>query len=137
MRDEVRGIYQQFVGRVAEGRGLDAKRVNELGRGRVWTGAQAKDSGLVDTLGGLREAVAEAKGLVGLAPDADVVLVPFPPPKPLVEQVRDAFQVAVAARAETLALGALPRGARATLGALLELPAGAPLLIPPLFAEVH
>jgi protease-4 len=137
MREEVRGIYHQFVARVAEGRGLDEKRVNEVGRGRVWTGAAAKEAGLVDTLGGLREAVAEAKGLVGLPADADVVLVPFPPPKPLVEQLREAFQGAVALRADGIALDLLPRGARAAVSALRELPAGAPLLIPPVFAEVR
>jgi len=137
MREEVRGIYQQFVARVAEGRGLDEKRVNEVGRGRVWTGAAAKEAGLVDTLGGLREAVAEAKGLVGLPADADVVLVPFPPPKPLVEQLRETFQGAVSLRADALAQGLLPRGARGVVGVLRELPAGAPLLIPPVFAEVR
>jgi protease-4 len=137
MREEVRGIYQQFVARVAEGRGLDEKRVNEVGRGRVWTGAAAKEAGLVDTLGGLREAVAEAKGLVGLPADADVVLVPFPPPKPLVEQLREAFQGAVSLRADALAQGLLPPGARAVVDVLRELPAGAPLLIPPVFAEVR
>ena len=45
MRDEVRGIYRQFVERVAEGRGLDPEKVNEVGRGRVWTGADAKKVG--------------------------------------------------------------------------------------------
>jgi len=137
MRDEVRGIYQQFVSRVAEGRSLDAERVNEVGRGRVWTGAAAKEAGLVDTLGGLREAVLEAKGLVGLDPDADVVLVPFPPPRPLLEQLREAFQGTVAAQADAVALDLLPRGARAVVDVLRELPPGAPLLIPPVFAEVH
>jgi protease-4 len=137
MRDEVRGIYQQFVSRVAEGRSLDAERVNEVGRGRVWTGAAAKEAGLVDTLGGLREAVLEAKGLVGLDPDADVVLVPFPPPRPLLEQLREAFQGTAAARADAVALDLLPRGARAVVDVLRELPPGAPLLIPPVFAEVH
>lgn len=138
MRDEVRSIYHQFVARVAEGRGLEPERVNELGRGRVWTGALAHEAGLVDTLGGLREAVVEAKALVGLAPDADVVLVPFPPPKPLVEQLREVLQGnAAASRANALAVDLLPRSARSVVGALRELPLGAPLLIPPVFAEVH
>ena len=65
------------------------------------------------------------------------MLVPFPPPKPLVEQLREAMQGAVSVRAEALVMDALPRGARAALGALRELPTGAPLLIPPVFAEVH
>jgi protease-4 len=137
MREEVRGIYRQFVERVAEGRSLDPDAVNAVGRGRVWTGADAKHAGLVDTLGGLREAVLEGKALTGLAADADVVLVPFPPPKPFVEQLREAFEVSVALRGEALAEAMLPRGARSTLAALQSLPQGVPVLIPPLFAEVH
>jgi protease-4 len=137
MRDEVRSIYRQFVDRVADGRSLDRSKVDEVGRGRVWTGADAKRAGLVDTLGGLREAVLEGKALVGLAPDADVVLVPFPPPKPFVEQLREAFEGSVALRGEALAEAMLPPAARATVGALRALPTGVPVLIPPLFAEVH
>jgi protease-4 len=137
MRDEVRGIYKQFVARVAEGRGLEEERVNDVGRGRVWTGEAAKQAGLVDTLGGLREAVLEAKTLVGLDPDTDVVLVPFPPPKPLAVQLREALQGTLSARADALALELLPRGARAVVDTLRELPVGAPLLIPPVFAEVR
>ncbi|MBN9318911.1 MAG: signal peptide peptidase SppA [Caulobacterales bacterium] len=56
-------IYAGFISRVAEGRKLPPERVRELARGRVWTGAQAKELGLVDELGGIEEAVAKAKSL--------------------------------------------------------------------------
>lgn len=135
MREEVRGIYQQFVERVAEGRGLDPEVVNEVGRGRVWTGEQAKERGLVDALGGLRDAVVVAKQLVQLEPDADVVLLPFPPPKPLVAQLRDALQGGVAVRADAWVDATLPAGARAAVETLRALPLGVPVLIPPLVAE--
>jgi protease-4 len=59
-------IYAGFVGRVAEGRGLPVARVQEIAKGHVWTGAQAKQLGLVDELGGLTEAVAKAKSLSGI-----------------------------------------------------------------------
>ena len=52
--------YQDFIGRVARARGMDEAEVDAVARGRVWTGAQAKERGLVDDFGGLREAVADA-----------------------------------------------------------------------------
>src|SRR6185503_1455436 len=57
LRREVDSFYALFVKRVADGRKLDPPGVDEVGRGRVWTGAQAVERGLVDELGGLREAV--------------------------------------------------------------------------------
>jgi protease-4 len=62
-------IYGNFVARVAAGRKLPPERVQEIARGRVWTGAQAKSLGLVDKLGGFYEAVDEAKDLAGLSGD--------------------------------------------------------------------
>jgi ClpP class serine protease len=47
--------------------------------------------GLVDVLGGLRTAVSRAKKQLGLDPDADVALVPYPPPRPLAEQIGELF----------------------------------------------
>ena len=52
--------YRDFTTRVARGRELAVAQVDAVGRGRVWTGAQAKERGLVDAFGGLDEAVAEA-----------------------------------------------------------------------------
>ena len=62
-------IYDTFITRVAEGRGLPAARVQEIAKGRVWTGAQAKQLGLVDELGGFYQAVDKAKALAGLEGD--------------------------------------------------------------------
>jgi protease IV len=70
----VEAFYDQFVDRVAEGRHLPRERVDELGRGRVWTGQQALERGLVDKVGGLREAIEAAKARAGLAPDEPVLL---------------------------------------------------------------
>lgn len=53
----MQNTYELFKKRVAEGRGLDLARVDELGRGRVWSGRDAKARGLVDEIGGLQEAV--------------------------------------------------------------------------------
>ncbi len=65
-------VYERFVARVADGRGLDPERVNEIGRGRIWTGADALGLGLVDELGDVASAVALAKRLAGLGADAPV-----------------------------------------------------------------
>jgi protease-4 len=71
-------IYDGFVNRVAAGRHLSPDRVREIAKGRVWTGVQAKDLGLVDKLGGFYDAVAEAKRLGGLSGDGPVRLKRFP-----------------------------------------------------------
>lgn len=60
VQEEVDGIYDQFLSRVAEGRGMTKERVNEIARGRVWTGRDALKIGLVDKLGGISDAIAYA-----------------------------------------------------------------------------
>ncbi len=59
-------IYADFTGKVAAGRGLPADRVHELARGRVWTGADAREHGLIDEIGGLDRAAAIARSRAGL-----------------------------------------------------------------------
>jgi protease IV len=71
-------FYTDFIERVAMGRKMTAEAVEAIARGRVWTGADAKERGLVDELGGLRTAITRAKVLAGLEPDADVRLVGYP-----------------------------------------------------------
>jgi protease-4 len=65
-------IYADFTGKVAEGRSMTPERVHELARGRVWTGADALTSGLVDELGGLDHAIALACRRAGLPTTAQV-----------------------------------------------------------------
>jgi protease-4 len=69
-------FYDVFVARVSEGRKLTREAVDRVGQGRVWTGEQAKANGLVDELGGLRQAIAEARHLGNVAEDAPVVELP-------------------------------------------------------------
>jgi protease IV len=71
-------FYTDFIERVAQGRKMSTQAVEAIARGRVWTGADAKERGLVDELGGLRTAITRAKVLAGLEPDADVRLVGYP-----------------------------------------------------------
>jgi protease-4 len=70
--------YAAFVDGVARGRGLSRDEVLKAAEGRVWTGKQAKDLGLVDELGGFERAFALAKEAVGIAPEQAVELRRFP-----------------------------------------------------------
>ena len=70
--------YAQFIGKVAVARGSAPSKVDAVARGRVWSGAQAKERGLVDALGGLAEAQAEAAKLAKLGATYDVQYVEKP-----------------------------------------------------------
>jgi protease IV len=73
---KVKQFYDLFIARVAEGRRMKPEDIDAVARGRVWTGAQAKDRKLVDHIGGLREALAEARKRADLPPDATIVEYP-------------------------------------------------------------
>ena len=72
--------YQDFVPKVAKGRNKDAQFIDSVGQGRVWTGQQAKDRGLVDDFGGLDKAIEVAKQLAKIPADKGVqrVILPYP-----------------------------------------------------------
>ena len=72
--------YQDFVPKVAKGRNKDAEYIDSVAQGRVWTGGQAKDRGLVDDFGGLDKAIEVAKQLAKLPADKGVerVILPYP-----------------------------------------------------------
>jgi protease IV len=80
-------VYDQFLDRVASGRRLDKEQVNAVGRGRVWTGAQAIENGLVDELGGFFTAINAAKAAVGIAAEEKVELVFYPRRRNLIERL--------------------------------------------------
>jgi len=82
-RDQLRHAYDDFVGKVAAGRAIDRSAALALAKGRVWTGSQAKEKGLVDRLGGFREAVEAARSLAGIEVSAEVDLVVYPQADPL------------------------------------------------------
>jgi protease-4 len=73
-------IYRDFTEKVASGRQLPLPRVDEIARGRVWTGADAADHGLVDEIGGLEDAAVIARRRAGLAAGAPLRLYPRPNP---------------------------------------------------------
>src|SRR5690606_4514334 len=81
--------YEAFVGGVARGRGLPEDKVRAVAAGRVWTGAQALEHGLVDELGGFARALELAKEAAGIAPDQPVDLRLFPKRRPAWQEVLD------------------------------------------------
>jgi protease-4 len=117
-------IYDDFTAKAAQGRNLPQDRIHELARGRVWTGADAKDNGLVDELGGLELAFELARKKAGLAADAPVRSYPHSSP---LERFRSAesSEDRTAARARLEAWGPI-----SGLAAQLGLPSAGPLMLP-------
>ena len=83
-------VYADFKAKVAENRHL-TRNIDEVAKGKVWTGAQAFELGLIDMLGGFDEAIFEAKKLAGLAADAKYKQAIFPQQKSFAEKLRDLF----------------------------------------------
>jgi protease-4 len=76
LQHKVGQFYDVFLARVAEGRKMTKDAVDAVGQGRVWTGTQAAERGLVDEIGGLRQALAYARSLAHLPDDAPIVELP-------------------------------------------------------------
>ena len=89
MVENMQVTYDAFVEKAAQGRNTTPERIDAIGQGRVWTGRQAKEIGLVDELGGLDRAVALAKQRAKIALDAEVELVIYPPKKSIYDLLRD------------------------------------------------
>jgi protease IV len=89
LQEQLQAFYDQFVEKVAESRHTSPEKIDQVAQGRVWTGRQAKQNGLVDALGGLDTAVAIAKQRAKLPVDSEVELVVYPPRKSFYEILAD------------------------------------------------
>ena len=87
MQAYIEDIYGRFVGLVAEGRSMEEARVDELAQGRVWVGTDALELGLVDEIGGLREAVDYAASLAGFVSKGDYHVISRPATLTTMEQI--------------------------------------------------
>ncbi|HEY3816128.1 MAG TPA: signal peptide peptidase SppA [Polyangiaceae bacterium] len=76
LEHKVDQFYDTFLDRVSQGRGMSKEAIDAVGRGRVWTGQQALERHLVDHLGGLREALEDARSSAYLPADAPIVEYP-------------------------------------------------------------
>jgi protease IV len=91
LQEQLQAFYDQFVEKVAESRHSTPEKIDALAQGRVWTGRQAKQNGLVDQLGGLNTAIAIAKQRAKIGAGTEVELVVYPPRKSFYEILSEQF----------------------------------------------
>ena len=103
IQSQIEDGYETFISRVAEGRGMHPDSVRKVASGRVWTGSQAKERGLVDVLGGLETAIQIAVDKIDAGDDYRVVY--YPTQKPWFEEFMSSFSDNVQARILKAQLG--------------------------------
>jgi protease-4 len=81
--------YAQFTQGVARGRKMTVEAVDKIGKGREWSGAQGKDIGLVDAIGGFDRAITVAKQLAGISESQSIRIVRYPEEKSLIQQLME------------------------------------------------
>ena len=89
--ESMQAFYDQFVEKVAEARHTSPEKIDQIAQGRVWTGQQAQQVGLVDQLGGLQVAVAVAKQRARIPAEEEVELVVYPPRRSFYEVLSEQF----------------------------------------------
>jgi protease IV len=89
--EQMQATYESFVEKAASGRQMTPEQIDSIAQGRVWTGKQAKELGLVDELGGLSRALAIARSRAQIAPESEVELVIYPQRKSIYELVQSPF----------------------------------------------
>jgi protease-4 len=91
LSDQMRTVYDLFVKRVADGRAQAASRIDAVAQGRVWTGRQARELGLVDELGGLDDAIRIAAERARLDAAAGVRLDVYPAKRSIYDVLSQQF----------------------------------------------
>lgn len=92
MQASVENIYEKFTGLVAEGRGMTVENVDAIAQGRVWTGAEALEIGLVDEIGTIEDAIIyAAMSIEGVSSLEDVQVQAYPKPMTALESILEAF----------------------------------------------
>jgi protease IV len=124
-------VYSTFVGHVARGRKMDSARVAAVAQGRIWSGAEAVDLGLVDEVGGLDRAIERAAGAAGLDPQASVHLAFYPRAEGFFDWLLEERRPRLPAEIQRLAQGLAGRRQR-----LLELPPEIAALAAPFSSQV-
>jgi protease-4 len=132
IQEQMQATYDAFVEKAAAGRHTTPEKIDAIAQGRVWTGQQAKQIGLVDELGGLERALALAKEHAKIGRDTEVELVVYPPKRSLYEALADPFGASDSSGLLSSFLGLSDRRALQTLTAPLRVfRRGEPLAIMP------
>ncbi|MEC7500257.1 MAG: signal peptide peptidase SppA [Planctomycetota bacterium] len=98
----MKNIYLQFITKAASSRNMDLKQIRPLAEGKVYTGRQAQKIGLVDQMGGLHDAVADAKKECGIAADEKTDLLLLPKPQSFLEELFGSQSLGTTLTASTL-----------------------------------
>ncbi len=77
----IKTLYNEFITKVSQGRGMKPDAIEEIAQGRVWSGIRAKEIGLVDTIGGLETAIMLAREKSGIPKDEEITIVEYPRPE--------------------------------------------------------
>ena len=132
IQEQMQATYDAFVEKAAAGRNTTPEKIDAIAQGRVWTGQQAQQIGLVDELGGLERALALAKEHAKIGRDTEVELVVYPPKRSLYETLADPFGASDSSGLLSSFLGLSDRRALQTLTAPLRVfRRGEPLAIMP------
>ena len=93
LQQQIDATYETFLDKTAKGRAMTRDAVHAVAQGRIWTGRQAKELGLVDELGGLARAVVVAKERAGIGAEVEVTIVPYPRPRSFFEALNSPLTV--------------------------------------------
>jgi len=130
IEEQMQSTYDMFLSRVAEARHQPAAKIDAVAQGRVWTGHQARELGLVDELGGLDRAIQIAKEKARLDVKKDIDLLVYPPRRSLYDIVANPFGSSVRAGIGAM-LGHPDARVSAALLSLARFRRGEPLAIMP------
>lgn len=130
LRQFIMDFYQDFITKVGEGRGMPPEEVDRIAQGRVWTGKQGHQLGLVDVLGDFQTAVQIAKEMAGLPPDEPVKLKVYPHLKSFIERLLES-DLSTGISLSVPELQALPPVLRNIIVALPHFRTGEPLFLLP------
>jgi protease IV len=132
IQEQMQATYDAFVEKAAAGRHTTPEKIDAIAQGRVWTGRQARQIGLVDELGGLDRALVLAKEHAKIGRDTEVELVVYPPKRSVLESLANPFGSSERSAMLSAFLGLNERRALSTLTAPLRVfRRGEPLAIMP------
>ena len=121
LRKLIDATYDRFVGRVAEARGMDRQRLTQLAEGRIWTGKQAAELGLVDRVGSLYDALELARERAGIGADEAYELLILPEPKNFFEMLMEMAETDASPPDVARIVQGLPRPLRPVLRDIMTL----------------